>query len=360
MEINGLSTDLHMPDAPKGEGVHRLPPCCLQTAYKVDEYPACPDTWMHGSAKAASYFVAIEPGKHLWLDFRKNWSHTHHVAIVCSVQGLNPQTGQFIEKLILQQFRENCPVHDEPFGADRFCQKCHETEGLPSKWQPQNYMTTVSHKRTGTQNLWADGWYKDEGKIDGFLVTEETIRGIAAQAEELEHNKDKERVFAIGIAFFLSKEPKPQPKMTRETLRKTYYQVMPLPVLLVDPAFGSGEMKSAGGYLRGTSKSLRARKYGSSGGADLDMADEMRGLDDERGVEQLSDRDVTKLEIAGGATIQQQLCWLDPSEPGFYKDEPDGLIYVNYCLPEELRRIVEAGKREVSGGFTSGLRTGNP
>ena len=77
-------------------------------------------------------------------------------------------------------------------------------------------------------------------------------------------------------------------------------------------------------------------------------------------VRQLADTEITKLEIGGGATIGQQLCWIDQSEPGFYRDEPAGLIYINYCLTDECEKILSAGKREVTGGFTSGLRVGNP
>lgn len=366
MEINNLHVDLHMPDAPTGDIVHGLPPHCLQEAYKVDDYPACPVTWKHGSGKASSYFVAIEPGKHLWLDFNRNWQHPHHVAIVCSVQGLNPVTGQFIEELKLQQYRINCPIHNEPFGADRFCQKCHETDGMPSKWPPQNYMTTVSHLHGA---LWIDGWYADESIINGFLVTEETMRGIAAQVEQLEQNKDKERVFAIGIAFYLSKEPKPQPK----------------PIIRARKSFSGISGSSAGHKYKfhsGGSKGITFPSISGSWNASsspssspsssriyacsmqslvshdthLDSVEEFEAAD----VDQIADTEISKLEIAGGAKISQQLCWNDPSEPSFYKDEPEGLIYINYCLKTDRDRIIAAGKKTIVGGFTAKIKTGNP
>ncbi len=92
--------------------------------------------------------------------FNSLWSHDHHVAIVLSVQGVNPITGQQTKKLRLEQYREKCPVHDCEFGHDRFCKECEY------KWPAQNYLTTTS---TPSGQLWIDGWRAQDGKIAGFL-----------------------------------------------------------------------------------------------------------------------------------------------------------------------------------------------
>src|SRR5689334_9888868 len=100
MEINGLKATLNMPAALKSEvkdGVekaHALPPYNQREAHVVDEYPACPPNWMHGSNRAASYFVAVEADRGLWLDFNPNHYHANDVAILISIQGINPLTGQ--------------------------------------------------------------------------------------------------------------------------------------------------------------------------------------------------------------------------------------------------------------------------
>ncbi len=65
MRVNGLTASINLPPAPEGGGVHVLPPYSPQAVYVVDEYE-CPANWMHGSAKAASYFLPVWKDKHLW------------------------------------------------------------------------------------------------------------------------------------------------------------------------------------------------------------------------------------------------------------------------------------------------------
>src|SRR5207244_4154404 len=75
-----------------------------------------------------------------------------------------------------------------------YCEKCEHN------WPPQNYMST-----TGQPNgmLWLDGFLDSHGVTRQYIFTEEECRGVASQII------GNERVFAIGIAFFLSKQPKP-------------------------------------------------------------------------------------------------------------------------------------------------------
>jgi hypothetical protein len=68
-------------DADGNEVAQGLPPGAVVPAYAVDEFPACPDSWMHGSAKASSYFLEIKEGRGMWLDFNANRSHTNDVAL---------------------------------------------------------------------------------------------------------------------------------------------------------------------------------------------------------------------------------------------------------------------------------------
>ena len=77
MTINGLSVGLNLPEAlhSKGEGeeelTHGLPPYRPRRAYLVDEYPACPDSWLRSSGRIKSYFVPIMADTGLWLDFKR-------------------------------------------------------------------------------------------------------------------------------------------------------------------------------------------------------------------------------------------------------------------------------------------------
>ncbi len=85
MQVNDLTCELNMPLARKGKKQRGLPPYNKRSAFAVDEYPASPTNWMHGSDKASSYFVPVESGYGMWLDFNGCWSHANRVAIVISI-----------------------------------------------------------------------------------------------------------------------------------------------------------------------------------------------------------------------------------------------------------------------------------
>lgn len=366
--INDFNVQIHMPDAPSGEGVHKLPPYCPIPAYNTANYK-CPDNWMNGSGKASSYFVQVQTGKHLWIDLNGLNDHTHHVAVVMSVQGINPVTNKPCSKLKMEQYRDKCPIHDINFTDGRDCLKCDH------KWPAQNYMTTMTMPKGA---FWIDGWHLGEGKISGFLITEEAMRGIAAQII------GKKRVYAIGIAFFVSKNPKPLPPPVPkpETIIKHHYHQpyydmfvdklkfhdysnLPfnssLPTHKVQPddsvtfkaggnrAHSVNMMSNAGGGM------LRSRKISLAAMPTL-LRDTPSILDPNSYVPESAR---IKAEIAGGATISQNLDYIDHSELDFYKQSPAGMIYLNYCLPAEFDEIINQPKASKVKNALSKLRVGN-
>ncbi|MFA6381768.1 MAG: hypothetical protein WCX08_00680 [Candidatus Buchananbacteria bacterium] len=304
MRINDLACTLNMPrrlqqrfSADQREVAQSLPERNRRAAFVVDEYPACPDNWMRGSAKEASYFVPVLADHGLWLDFNDNKDHSHHVAAVISIQGVNAITGQPTSDMYLEQYRDNCPVHQIPFGHERFCEKCGY------KWEAQNYLAGNAQSNG---YFWLDGFRAKDGETRQFYFTEETLRGVAAQI------LGSERVFAIGIAFFLSKEPKPQP--------------------VVADAYGY----LGGGAMRGFLSSFNERTLG------------------------IPDFQERTLEIAAGAKINQRI-HPDPESLDFWQPEPAGVIYVNYVDAETGWQIVTAGKRDLEAqgeGFMSTLKVG--
>jgi hypothetical protein len=200
MRVNGLSCILNMPKALEQkfvngeESVMGLPPHNRRPAFVVDEYPACPPNWMKGTAEASSYFVPVLAEHGLWLDFNLNSKNTHHVAAVISVQGVNAITGQQTDKMRLEQYNKKCPVHKKEFGHERFCEEC----GF--KWPKQNYLASNA---TPGGYFWLDGFRAQDGHVRQYIFTEEVIRGVAAQVI------GEDRVFSIGVAFYLSKDEKP-------------------------------------------------------------------------------------------------------------------------------------------------------
>lgn len=374
MTVNDLSCMLNMPKAVKSqmnegkEVAVGLPPYAPRKAFKVDEYE-CPTNWMHGSAMESSFFVPIEAEHGMWLDFNRCWQHKHHVAIVISVQGINPLTGQSQvegKPLCLEQYKTKCPKHDVEFGADRFCEKCGY------KWVPQNYLAT-----TGTPNglLWLDGFLAEDGVVRQYYFTEEEAKGVAHQIIGPE-----KKVYAIGVAFYLSKEPKPVPKY--DILRSAswfspagysgeamyaschsedspklsmYYDASQNPVSCSTSK--GGETKSASlGAARGMKK--RSVKLQSCSGNSIQMNDaapESAELDFDS-----AEACVKQLEVGAGAKINQKV-YADPNGLDFWQDKPAGFVYINYCTVQQAQAILSKGRKDRTAGgegFLAGLKTG--
>lgn len=128
-------------------------------------------------------------------------SHSHFVALVPSVQGVNAVTGQPIDAVRLEQYAMQCPVHQAAFASDRFCASC----GF--KWPHQNYITNAAG--SGSQSeFWIDGWRTRDGKIRQFVFSA-AGEGLGVAEQVL----GERRALGIGFAIYLSKDPKPvQPR----------------------------------------------------------------------------------------------------------------------------------------------------
>jgi len=357
------------------EVAQNLPPYAVQTVYPVDEYPGCPSTWMHGSDMASSYFVGVEEDHGMWLDFNQCTRHTHDVAIVISIQGVNPITGQKMvgkKPLRLEKYKKKCPVHKVNFKQDRFCEKC----GF--KWPGQNYICNTGTPYGG---LWLDGFRAPDGKIRQYIFTSEEMRGIAAQLI------GKERVFAIGVAFYLSKEKKPQPKPA--PTRGAYNDLISnntfegtLDCLSVDDMDMSSNLKSLGshppfiGYVGGACGQSVGGAYGkgvSSSGCSSSPSSSVSSSSNTSAKFKMKKGNVApqaasnvrkitpvkQLEIGAGALIKQDI-YDDPKKIGHWDKEPAGMIYINYCDQATLKKILKAGKREEKKeGFMEDLKVGS-
>lgn len=313
MSVNNLFCCLNMPDAleisydEKGnENAQSLPPYNPIKPHVVDEY-SCPENWMHGSSKASSYFIPIETGKGMWLDFNENSRNSHDVAVVVSVQGINPITGQKTTTLILEQYRDKCPLHNKDFGQDRFCESCKFC------WEPQNYLALSAQPG----RFWIDGFRNDKGEVRQYVFTEEESLGVASQII------GNDRVYAIGIAFYESKEPKPIPQRIVRSL---------------------GYASSAGG------QHCNSSHYSNYSGP-ITCSD----YDD---IAVFKRQSLKKIEIGAGAKINQRIGF-DNHELSYWKDEPSGLIYINYVSQEVCESILSQGKKDrtASGeGFLKSIK----
>lgn len=376
MSVNGYKATLHLPKAvrrvinPDGtEAIAALPPGAPRPAFVVDEYPACPTGWMHGSGNASSYFIPIEAEHGMWLDFNANVYNTHHVALVISVQGINPVTGLKADPIRLEQYRNNCPIHNVAFTQDRFCAECKR------KWPAQNYIAT-----TGTPNgyLWLDGFMTEEGVVRQWFFTEEEAKGVAAQLIK------QERVHAIGIAIYRSKAPKPP--VTRQILRGSYSLYSG--DITIGCAGASWNKLSSPSYECQNLASVEQFSMGCNDGAFINNS--TSGLEKEiktggpipttphkashlnsklilgsrktRGLNRESaeiEKNAKKIEVGAGARINQTI-YQDPENLDFWEETPVGFIYINYCQNEDAKKILAAGRREdKTEGFLDGLKLSN-
>ena len=377
MKSNGMFCGLNTPKALKskeGKGeelAQRLPPYAKRKSLLVDKFPACPQNWMRSAGTLASYLTPVQEGQGMWLDFNKNSEHTHEVAIVVSVQGVNPLTGLPCDDQYLEQYVENCPKCKEAFKPERLCEKC----GF--KYPKQNYISTTG---TPTGELWLDGFRAINGAVRQYIITTEKMRGVASNVV------GNDRVFAIGLSFFLSKDKKKEKEVLSYTSLDFSWSA-PLggynpidcvgasnpvkytttttcdPSLLISGSSASCSStgsKSSSSIMgsRGKGKSKKrssGKRLGKSKGIDIPEEHILYSATDVKSVE------TSQLEVGAGAKINQ-LVYDDPEQLDFWRDTPEATICINYCLEEEATKIIEAGEISLEGhqeGFLQGLPVGN-
>jgi hypothetical protein len=346
MQVNGMFAAINTPPALSGDFAHGLPPYGPCSAYAVDEWPSCPDNWEHGSSKASSYFVPVRSDRGMWFDFTANSGHTHNVAVVVSVQGVNPITGKKVTALNLEQYRDTCPECKITFQQDRYCPQCKY------KWPAQNYLaSTTGHK------MWIDGFRNEQGEVRQYIITEEEMRGVAAQVI------GKDRVWAIGFAFYLSKEPKPHP--TRGIMRSMSLGADGDDQDVVAMAqFGLGGSavqccsygpKGMSGQSGPSGQSANINSLKCYAHSTSSVSPSVSPSDSSRQSENIA----TKLEIGAGSRIVQEH-GVDPNPIDYWQGEPVGLIYANYISEAVAQQIFAAGKRQDKPeGALQGLKVGN-
>lgn len=292
----GLAVSLNMPKAVEsrfgsdGEFSQGLPPYAPRAAFLVDDYPAAPEDWMRSTPGILSYMVAVAPEHGCWLDFTQCSSHTHDVAIVVSTQGVNAITAMKADKMRLEQYKDRCPKHDVPFGAKRRCDQCGY------EWPAQNYLAS-----TAPNTLWLDGFRTADGTVRQWVFTKEQERSVAKAV------LGDERVHAFGVAFFLSKEPKPRPAY--RTRSAAHY---------------GGESLSAG--------DMYATRRATLGGS-------------ERIASALPAGHGERFEVAAGAKIDQKI-HPDPKSLDYWQETPAGIVIINYTDVATLEAVIRAGKRQ--------------
>jgi hypothetical protein len=373
MTVNNCAVGLNMPAAIKdtGDHLHALPPRRVRKAFLVDEYPACPEHWFRSNGRIKSYFVPVVENQGMWLDFNECLSLSEYdVAIVVSVQGVNAITGLPCKDPQLEQYRDECPKHKAAFGPDRFCKECN------FKWPKQNYVASAA---TPNGFLWLDGFRSVEGVIRQYVFTASVLRSVAKAVV------GGDRVFALGISFFLSKQKRPKPPTLNA--RSAGGSVYLIGYDGAEGTNGWANMVSLAAYsgavefferppgstnssddehwvkgrsLMDKSSLMRSTSMLAKKMSLMSMVEEPPVTADSAPVKKLAS--TKAMEIAAGAKIDQRI-HDDANGLDFYQDTPEGIIVVNYCLEAEADAIIKAGKVDVSGskeGFLQNIPIGNP
>jgi len=185
MSANGYQARLmRAKKLPETTFAHGLPPGESIPVFPVDAFLDAPQDWVKGQG---SYVCPVDSEWGLWFDWTMN--NQYDTAVIPSVKGMNPITGQKIEGLALERYQKKCPIHGTEFVGDLLCEKCGY------KWPPQNYISAPN-------TLWWDGFRAPDGTVRQFFFSKDEEKDIAS-AVIGKHNV----VPAFGFCFYRSKKP---------------------------------------------------------------------------------------------------------------------------------------------------------
>ena len=225
MEHAGFKARLMMAERLVGDRVHRLPPGSPVPVFPIAALPAAPESW---SREAGTYVCPVSADWGLWFDFTMN--DPINTAVLPSIKGMNPITGQKINTIDLEQYKDKCPIHGCNLSHERYCEECGY------KLPPQNYISTG--------DLWWDGFRQPDGSVRQFFFSEEEERDVASAVIGKENT-----VPAFGFAFFKPKNPR---VMVKEELTRGG-------IVLDDCSVGMGGVSPCSAYgssvYNGTSSS---------------------------------------------------------------------------------------------------------
>lgn len=183
MNINGQYVSIMRADKVDNHNSN-LPPGIPIPVLPVDYLKNRPNFWIGGQG---SYVCPIESDWALWFNWTMN---KRDIAILTSVKGMNPITGQRIDGFGLEQYKSKCPVHDVQFKHGKFCSECN------FKWPEQNYIADPC-------KFYLDGFRSSDGEVRQFYFTEDMAKSIP----ELVIGKE-DTVPAFGFCFYSLKDKK--------------------------------------------------------------------------------------------------------------------------------------------------------
>lgn len=319
---------------------HSLPLGSPLPVYHVDSFPACPKEWIRGSG---NYVCPVATDIGLWFNFTMNDAD---VAVLASVKGMNPITGQKLDALRLERYNETCPKHKIPFQGDRFCPECNY------KWPPQSYIAWPN-------TLWWDGFRQPDGTVRQFFFSSEEERDVASLVI------GKENVVpAFGFAFFRTKTPT---KRKQISYRSPLYYGGNYGGACGQSVFTCNASHISYKALDSTTSDMSEMDFSCcSPGGSQTIASSSRGIGGQS-VNSAVDhgryrakRSMSKaVAVGAGAEISQGLK-ADTLPLDSWGDKP-AIMRLYFVFEEQFRKIAEGGILDLEGskkGFMDGLPVG--
>jgi hypothetical protein len=340
MEYKGFKARIMKAPRLIGQQSHRLPPGSPIEVYPVDVFQEPLQNWISGPG---NYVVPVDADWGLWFDWTQN--DQQNTAVLLSIKGMNPITGQRSNGFALERYVNKCPIHDIEFKDGLFCEKCNY------KWPVQNYVAYPN-------KLWWDGFRSEDGKVRQFFFTDELEKSIP----ELVIGKE-DTIPAFGFAFFSPKVRRSLSSFTTYgssdtfksssifNLNSMYLNHSKSSLSFQTPIYSYNTSVQSSDHVRGTTKLRGQTEFLAS----LDSA----GFG-ERGIETKQKKQIAEVGVGAGAIIDQNLN-VDPLKISEWNDEPDSVIRLYFVFVEQFERIKAKGFKDLVGekeGFLAGLPTG--
>ena len=336
MEHAGFKARLMATERLHGEQVFGLPPGTAVPVFPIAALPAAPENW--GRA-AGTYVVPVSSEVGLWFDFTMN--DPINTAILLSIKGMNPITGQKINTIDLEQYKDKCPIHGCNLSHERYCDECGY------KLPPQNYVSAPGV-------LWVDGTRQPDGTVRQFFFTEDEERDVASAVIG-----KKNTVPAFGFAFF-------KPKIPRVREKEILTRGIDIPN--IGASFGCAVPISNDPWNSKTNDlSIDYLDKGildnNSFGID-EIKTSMSSTPRIKSSENLEDRNILRnksVSVGAGAKIQQEILQ-DTLDIKDWNEEPSAIIRLYFVFEKEFTQILrKGGIKNIIGddvGFLKGVPVG--
>jgi len=376
MEYKGFSAVIQKAERLVGDYVHGLPPGKPINVYPVDAFEKPLGNWVKG---AGNYVVPVESDWGLWFDWTMN--DYLNTAILPTVKGMNPITGQRTNGFALERYEEKCPVHKIKFKDGLFCEKCN------FKWPKQNYVASPN-------TLWWDGFRTSDGKVRQFFFTEDLLKSIPEQVIGKE-----DTVPAFGFAFYQTKVRREWPKQkgsrtgigvtgpmgSKGSIGQNYWfhpmagTGKPAPGIYTcqidnDTIVGANSVQVDSGEItlsnNGSSASfdndsVKCMYINSSGNISLGTSNPTTKLKLDgdgflRTVKTKKQVKNAEVGVGAGAEIAQGL-EIDSLKLSDWQDKPSSVMRLYFVFTDQFKSIADKGMKDLTGekeGYLAGLKTG--